>query len=246
MRLITFDGVTLPTAQATYGMPGQAEQALLRATGSRAGAYDLYGTRSPDLDAEVSYEFLFTGGARTALDALRAKLGVSALLVGSTAAGGSTRQCTAKLVSIDERSDGEHEMPAGLRRVKCSFMREPFWYDATLTTATLTTATTSSLTNSGNADVIKSLVFTFTNSLAGGVIITNTTNGQSFTYGAATAATLLIDCGAQLVRVNNVNQYSNSSRPNTQIEFLSLVPGVNALTFSAAVSGTVEFRSAWR
>jgi hypothetical protein len=246
MRLSTFDGVTLPTAMASYGIAGKAEQATLRATGSRAGAYDLYGTLSPDSDVEVSYEFLFTGGARTALDALRAKLGKAGTLVASTHAGGSSRQCTAKLLKIDERSEGEHEMPAGLRRVSCTFVREPFWYDTSLTTATLTSALSVNLTNAGNADVIKSLVFTFNNSLAGGVVITNTTNGQSFTYGAATAAALVIDCGAQTVRVASVNQYGNSSRPATQIEFLSLVPGVNALTFSAAVSGSVEFRSAWR
>ena len=155
------------------------------------------------------------------------------------------RRCNAYLVSVnpiyDNASSATNAQPLSLE-----FESDEFWHDDALTVSDLTSATTLYTVNVGNAVTTK-LKITITSAIASTLTIANTTNSEALVYGAAKAsgAVLVIDGDAGTVMVDGANVYGNTSRADTQIALLSLVAGVNKLTFSAAVTGRVEYRGCW-
>lgn len=244
MILTQFDDAALPGQQSKFEFPRVAVHETLVPTGSRGGAYDLYGVRSPIQELQYGYEFLFTGGERTRLEEVLAKVGYRSTLKAKMY-DGSYRQCQAKMLSAAESTSESEETALALRSVKCVFAAEPYWYDDMATQVDLAASTQALLLNDGNARAIRGLKFTINPTVTSGFTITNQTNGQYLTVNTTISSALMVDCGLQLVLVGSTNVYANTARPDTQIEFLSLEPGINQIVFSLAVTGQIEYRSCW-
>lgn len=244
MKLVQFGDIALPSTQSKFDMPRTAVHQTLSPTGSRGGSYDLYGVQSPINDQALGYEFVFRGGERSVLDDVLGKIGRRDTLIAALY-DGTRRQANAKLLSVSESTLTREETSLGLRKVKCDWTAEPYWYDDTATQVDLVATTQALVVNDGNARAIRGLKFTLNPTLASGVQISNDSNGQYLTVSTNVTSVLVIDCGAQSALMGATNVYANTTRPDTQIEFLSLEPGLNVLRFSVAVSGQVEYRSCW-
>jgi hypothetical protein len=256
-RLVSFDDVALPTSQAQYGMPTSVRVSELQLSGAH-GAFDLGGSRSNFDVMEISADYLhvpnvkdcdnlFGEGAYGEHDKLRAKLGRYGRLIAEFDKGdvSSRRFVNAKLVSVEPRSDVKLAY-SGLLQMRATWRAKPFWYEEAETVATFYSANSIRLVNTGNVDSL-AIKLTTQTYITSALTITNETNGMAFTYGAIKnyGQTLAIDCLVHTVTVDGVNAYGNTSRADTQIEFLALAPGMNKLTFSMAISGEIRYRSCW-
>jgi hypothetical protein len=251
MRLHEFAGVSLPDAQAVSDLSREVLTASLRPTGQPFGDYYLYGSSSPFGMQTYRHEFLYSAASQTTIDALMAKIGVRGTLK-QTCWDASTRQTEAILVRVTRATTVE-DKHAGIQRMNCEFLAEPFWYATTLTTVAFTSTTSVALSgsngNAGNARAIKGLVLTITSNLPSATTITLTPSSgtaSSIVYIEASTGTLVVDAGAHTVKLAGVNKYAKTSRADTQVPLLFLEPGNSTLTATNAITGSIAFRSCWR
>lgn len=150
--------------------------------------------------------------------------------------GATKRWCYAKCTNAKaaEQVNAVYALPASVE----FFAREGLWYGDTLrASGTITEATGSPyvLTNLGTLPAY--LQFTL---LAGGVgslatvVITNTTNSNTFTYTGAVASGnyLFINSAAWVVTNNGTGAYSGLTYGANQQNWMQLEPGANSLTVS--------------
>ena len=159
MKLVQFGDIALPSTQSKFDMPRSAVHQTLSPTGSRGGSYDLYGVQSPINDQALGYEFVFRGGERSVLDDVLGKIGRRDTLIAALY-DGTRRQANAKLLSVSESTLTREETSLGLRKVKCDWTAEPYWYDDTATQVDLVATTQALVVNDGNARAIRGLKFT--------------------------------------------------------------------------------------
>lgn len=246
MRLLSFNGIEFTGMESAYRMSVDADINEMRVAG-RNGAYDLLGDGFQIGNQSYAAEFLVVDDCNKPqnrlIDQLRGAIQTTGDLIGEFDT--SRRRAKARLVSVKSEPNF-NDIRAGINRVVCEFRAAPFWHDAALTVSDLTSATTLYAVNDGNAATTK-LKITITSAIASSLTITNTTNGEALVYGAAKSSgvSLVIDVDASTVTADGVNVYGNTSRADTQIALLSLSAGENKLTFSAAVTGSVEYRGCW-
>ena len=247
MQLLSFNDIDIPDRAVTYEIPAIATVARATVAGSRVGGFAL-GITHPTRRYRVEGIFVRSDTKPYAVDSVIDQLRGAMAAVGvlrQKMRDTTIRRCNAYLVSVnpvyDNVSSATNAQPLALE-----FESDEFWHDDALTVSDLSSATTLYAINSGNAATTK-LKITITSAIASSLTITNTTNSEALVYGVAKAngAVLVIDGDAGTVTVNGANVYGNTSRADTQIALLSLVAGVNKLTFSAAVTGRVEYRGCW-
>ena len=247
MQLLSFNDIDIPDRAVTYEIPAIATVARATVAGSRVGGFAL-GITHPTRRYRVEGIFVRSDTKPYAVDSVIDQLRGAMAAVGvlrQKMRDTTIRRCNAYLVSVnpvyDNVSSATNAQPLALE-----FESDEFWHDDALTVSDLSSATTLYAINSGNAATTK-LKITITSAIASSLTITNTTNSEALVYGVAKAngAVLVIDGDAGTVTVDGANVYGNTSRADTQIALLSLVAGVNKLTFSAAVTGRVEYRGCW-
>ena len=247
MQLLSFNDIDIPDRAVTYEIPAIATVARATVAGARVGGFAL-GITHPTRRYRVEGIFVRSDTKPYAVDSVIDQLRGAMAAVGvlrQKMRDTTIRRCSAYLVSVnpiyDNVSSATNAQPLALE-----FESDEFWHDDALTVSDLSSATTLYAINSGNAATTK-LKITITSAIASSLTITNTTNSEALVYGVAKAngAVLVIDGDAGTVTVNGANVYGNTSRADTQIALLSLVAGANKLTFSAAVTGRVEYRGCW-
>ena len=204
-KFIAADGTTTYTFPEN-GLDWTEDGPLRTAYGSAIGAdgaHDFLGSGIAPKDMiPVNVSLLdvqsTAGALETDLDAMRAKLHIGALgklyTLDST---GTRRWSRARLTAMPgtPRSVGQFvHQPASLR-----FLREPYWYDTSATTANAAVSSnyqSVTVTNPGNAYVKTGLVITITASAIGGfsnLILTNVTTGEQVRWnGYARSATSVL------------------------------------------------------
>lgn len=118
------------------------------------------------------------------------------------------------------------------------FADDPFWY-STSPTSTDQIADYNpevwSHTNSGDALVfpVISIIADQGGNVAGGITLTNSTTGLSFTFAATILSTksLVIDCANHTVQNNGVTDYANSGGSWHHLE-----PGANSFSYAGAAA----------
>ncbi len=247
MQLLSFNDINIPDRAVIYEIPATATVARATVAGSRVGGFAL-GITHPTRRYRVEGVFVRSDTKPLAVDSVIDQLRGAMAAVGvlrQKMRDTTIRRCNAYLVSVnpiyDNVSSATSAQPLALE-----FESDEFWYDDALAVEDLASATTLYTVNVGNAVTTK-LKITVTSAIASTLTITNTTNGEALVYGAAKSSgvSLVIDVDASTVTADGVNVYGNTSRANTQIALLSLAAGVNKLTFSAAVTGRVEYRGCW-
>ena len=247
MQLLSFNDIDIPDRAVVYEIPAIATVARATVAGARVGGFAL-GITHPTRRYRVEGVFVRSNTKPLAVDSLIDQLRGAMAAVGvlrQKMRDNTVRRCNAYLVSVnpvhDNVSSATNAQPLALE-----FESDEFWHDDALTVSDLTSATTLYTVNVGSAATTK-LKITITSAIASTLTITNTTNGEALVYGAAksSGAVLVIDADAGTVTVDGANVYGNTSRADTQIALLSLDAGVNKLTFSAAVTGRVEYRGCW-
>lgn len=247
MQLLSFNDIDIPDRAVIYEIPAIATVARATVAGSRVGGFAL-GITHPTRRYRIEGVFVRSDSKPYAVDSVIDQLRGAMAAVGvlrQKMRDTTIRRCNAYLVSVspiyDNVSSATNAQPLALE-----FESDEFWYDDTLTVSDLSSATTLYTVNVGNAATTK-LKITITSAIASTLTITNTTNGEALVYGAAKSSgvSLVIDVDASTVTADGVNVYGNTSRANTQIALLSLAAGTNKLTFSAAVTGRVEYRGCW-
>lgn len=247
MQLLSFNDINIPDRAVIYEIPAIATVARATVAGSRVGGFAL-GITHPTRRYRAEGIFVRSNSKPYAVDSVIDQLRGAMAAVGvlrQKMRDNTIRRCSAYLVSVnpiyDNVSSATDAQPLVLE-----FESDEFWHEDALTVSPLTSATTLYAVNSGNAVTTK-LKITVTSAIASTLTITNTTNGEALVYGAAKAsgAVLVIDGDAGTVTVDGANVYGNTSRADTQIALLSLAAGTNKLTFSAEVTGRVEYRGCW-
>ena len=247
MQLLSFNDIDIPNRAVIYEIPAIATVSRATVAGARVGGFAL-GITHPTRRYRVEGIFVRSDTKPYAVDSVIDQLRGAMAAVGvlrQKMRDNTIRRCNAYLVSVnpvyDNVSSATNAQPLALE-----FESDEFWHDDALTVSDLSSATTLYAINSGNAATTK-LKITITSAIASSLTITNTTNSEALVYGVAKAngAVLVIDGDAGTVTVDGANVYGNTSRADTQIALLSLVAGVNKLTFSAAVTGRVEYRGCW-
>lgn len=128
--------------------------------------------------------------------------------------------------------------------VQCEFSRYSHWYAANQTQIeeTITGTENIAVTNEGNEDVINAVIELRANA-AGGFQAFTIERLQSEEYfgssrvADAAGSVLRIDCGRRMVEyaadgLNFVNDYGNVTWGAGQVDFLTLLPGLNTLRYS--------------
>lgn len=247
MQLLSFNDIALPDRAVGYEIPATVAISRMDIAGARIGGY-VSGARHETRKYSIGGLYLRNSNddmsADRLIDQLRGSMGRIGVLR-QKMRDGSIRRCNAWLTKCQPTHNNQSSATRA-QPVTIEFESDEFWCDDALTVSPLTSATTLYAVNSGNAATTK-LKITITSAIASTLTITNTTNGEALVYGAAKAsgAVLVIDGDAGTVTVGGVNVYGNTSRADTQIALLSLVAGPNKLTFSAAVTGRVEYRGCW-
>lgn len=184
--------------------------------------------------------------------------------------GNRIQRATAKVTAITDTTTPS-DVYARTKRMSITFTAEPYWYTDALSTVSFGAATSFSADpgNDGNARAIKYAVlsitsgvtnpFTFSTSpMLGGYFYgdvdygeglfdgTSTGEETTVTYTAGTSGTLVFDAGNSTVQESGVDKYDEITLPDTQIPLFFLEPGGTVFEFNQAVTGTLEYRSAWR
>ena len=247
MQLLSFNDIDIPDRAVIYEIPAIATVARATVAGARVGGFAL-GITHPTRRYRVEGVFVRSNTKPLAVDSVIDQLRGAMAAVGvlrQKMRDNTVRRCNAYLVSVnpvhDNVSSATNAQPLALE-----FESDEFWHDDALAVSDLASATTLYAVNVGNA-VTTELKITITSAIASTLTIANTTNGEALVYGVAksSGAVLVIDADAGTVTVDGANVYGNTSRADTQIALLSLDAGVNKLTFSAAVTGRVEYRGCW-
>lgn len=182
------------------------------------------------------------------------------------------QRATAKVTAITDTTTPS-DVYARTKRMSVTFTAEPYWYNDILTTLSFSGVSVLDAHdpgNDGNARAVKYAVLTITSSVVNpfifatvpasggyfygevdygeGLFDGTTTGGteSTFTYTAGTSTTLTIDAGNSTVREGSTDKYEEITLPDTQMALFWLEPGGSTFTFNQAVTGTLEFRSAWR
>lgn len=244
MRLLSFAGIEFTGLNSSYSMGVVAESAEMRIAGGN-GAYDLLGDGARFPNQDYAAEFVHRSDdcdeiTSRLIDRLRGAMQRRGELVAEFDQ--SRRVASARLVNLGSEPTF-NDIRAGINRVKCVFRADPFWHDDALSVAEFANAATVLAVNSGNAATAR-LKFTITSAIASSLIITNTTNGETLTYGAAKAngIALAIDCETGSVTLNGANAYVAVTLPNTQIHLMTLAAGENFFSFNTPITGSVEYR----
>lgn len=252
--LTTFAGVDLPD-----GMPedplfsGTVDSGIVAAGG---GAFDTYGTRQVlPRRRQIRFRGRYDGSAsatalQTALDALRAKIGVRGLLVRKDQSATST-QLYARLLAVDgvwEMRDGDSA------RIDLVFETgEATWRAASASNATANfdaaspSVATVSVVNNGTAPVYDPVISI---EASGGTITTLNLAiaaiGVDLDWtGSLTAGnTLTIDCGAKTVKIGSSNSFSGFElgASHTARDWMPLTVATLSLVVTAdnGANGTVD------
>lgn len=239
--LVTFDSVALPLGMSEDPLnTGDVTPGLIAATG---GVFDRYGARTALPQARVvSFRGRYDGSSsasalRTALDALRAKIGKRALLVRKRDDDAVLQSVYARLLSADGKwllTDGQTAV-LDLRWETA----EPSWRHATGSTASGSVGGNTSIVNDGTAPVFDAVV---TLTASGGALVnpTLTIAGYGiylkYTGSIADTKALVVDCGAMTVKNDGANAYSGFSieAGHTNRGWMPLA----AATITLAVAGT--------
>lgn len=245
--LVTFDSVALPLGMSEDPLStGDVTPGLIGAAG---GVYDRYGARTVlPRSREIAFRGRYDGSSsasalRTALDALRAKIGVRALLVRKRDDDAVLQSLYARLLTVDGRwllEDGASAM-LDLRFETA----EPSWRHATGSTATGSVGGSTSIVNDGTAPIVDAVV---TLTASGGALVnpTLTIAGWGiylkYTGSIADTKTLVIDCGAMTVKNDGANAYSGFSLESghTARGWMPLPVATSALAVAGTGSGSVS------
>jgi hypothetical protein len=244
-KLVTFDGVALPTRNAAQPLDtGDATPGLVAASG---GAYDRHGTRQvqPQLRRIVltaGYTATTDAALRALLDALRAEVGVRGQLVRQRD-DAAQQWLYARLLSVSgewRNEDGRYY------EVTCTWeTAEPTWRSATATVSARALSSGSqnlSIVVAGSAPVHDAVVQLGAPS---GTITLGTVTvaamGARWTYaGTITGGTVDIDTGAKTVKLGTVDKYSSFALAGTHSAYgwLPMTPGTQTMTLLVNGDGT--------
>ena len=245
-KLVTFDGVTLPTRNAQQPLDsGDVTPGIVLASG---GAFDRYGTRqvlpqARTIALTASYAATTAAGVRALVDALRAKEGVRGQLIRQRD-DGTQQWLYARLLSVNSalvNEDGQYAVT-----LSCTWeTTEPTWRSTSATTTVIALSSGSqnmSVVVAGNAPVDDAIVQIGASS---GTItlgtVTVTARGTQLTYaGTITAGTVSIDAGAKTVKQGTVDKYANFAlgASHTAYGWFPLVPGTATAAFAVNGSGS--------
>ncbi len=244
--LVTFDSVDLPLGMSEDPLStGNVTPGLIGAAG---GTFDRYGTRTVLPRArEIAFRGRYDGSAsasalRTAIDALRAKIGVRALLVRKRDDDSVLQSVYARLLTVDGRwllEDGASAM------LDMRFeTAEPSWRHATGSTASGSVGGNTSIVNDGTAPVYDAII---TLTASGGALVNPTmiisAIGVSLKYTGSIADTkaLVVDCGAMTVKNDGANAYSGFSLESghTARGWMPLTVATHTLAVAGTGSGSV-------
>lgn len=244
-KLTTFDGVTLPTRNASQPLDtGETTPGIVAASG---GAFDRYGTRQvqPQLRRIVlvaGYTASSASALRTLLDALRAKVGARGQLIRERD-DATTQWLYARLLSVSgewRNEDGRYyELTLTWETA------EPTWRStsATVSSRSLTSGSQNlSIVVAGSAPVLDAVVQigASTGTITVGTV-TVSAIGARWTYsGTITAGTVNFDAGAKTVKQGTVDKYSGFALSGTHSAYgwLPMTPGTMTMAIGVNGSGT--------
>ncbi len=264
-----FNGVRLPLGNFVTNLNLAFAENRTRTTGGE-GEYDLDGDTAFLTQQSYSCEFTLPICDYDAkYNALKGAMRRRGLLKRSNYT--TVQRATAKVTSITDTTT-PNDLWQRTKRMSVTFTAEPYWYDDLLTTVTFASASRVNLTsqyNRGNARAVKYVVLTITSNINTFLTIGITPYGDASFYGEGdygdiyysgddlgneaaaltytgnTSSTFVINAGNSTVRVGGVDEYDNVTLPATQMALLWLEPGQSEINFNQAVTGTLEFRSAW-
>ena len=247
MQLLSFNGIDIPDRAVAYEIPAITTVSRATVAGARVGGFAL-GITHPTRRYRVEGVFVRSSTKPLAVDSVIDQLRGAMATVGvlrQKMRDTTIRRCNAYLVSVAPIYDNVSSA-TNAQSLALEFESDEFWCDDALSVSDLASATTLYAVNAGNAATAK-LKITITSAIASTLTVTNTANSEALVYGAAKSSgvSLVIDADAGTVTADGINVYGNTSRADTQIALLSLAAGVNKLTFSAAVTGRVEYRGCW-
>lgn len=220
MEIITFGAVTLPEGQDGYECNFATAKGSILSLASSSGGYDTFGTsRGVTPVGLVGKTFLVFGDTptayQTAIDAFQSMQALgAATLAASWDDATTTRQCTARVFTLDRVASGRLY---GEYRVVWE-VAYPRWESATLTTTNITasgTSTDTTIANAGNAYALPVITLT----CAGGQTALDPTfrimDGSTILDEAAYDGTitnasgaLVLNCQTKAVTLNGVAVYS--------------------------------------
>jgi hypothetical protein len=244
-KLLSFDGVTLPTRNAEMPLDtGDVTPGIVAAGG---GAYDRYGTRQvlPQL-RRISYTAGYAAAddaaARALLDALRAKEGVRGQLI-RVREDAVQQWIYARLLSVNGawRNEGRRYFA-----VTCIWeTAEATWRSATATTVGRSLSSgsqTLSVVVGGAAPVTDAIVQIGATSgtITAGTISVAALGVQLIFAGTINAGTVAIDAGAMTVKRGTVDWYAYfaTGSSHTAYGWLPLTPGTHTVTIAVNGAGT--------
>ncbi len=246
--LATFDGVTLPLSMPEDPLDtGQVTPGLTPAAG---GAFDRYGTRQvlPQM-REITFRGRYDGSAtaaalRTAIDALRAKIGVRGLLVRKREDDAVLQNLYARLLSVDGRWQMEDGQSA-LLDLRFETTEATWRHASAATPATGSVGGNTSIVNDGTAPIFDAVI---TLTASGGALVNPTLTDAGwgiylkYTGSIADTKALVIDCGAMTVKNDGANAYSGFSLESghTARGWMPLTVATHTLAVAGTGSGSVS------
>ncbi len=159
---------------------------------------------------------------------------------------GSQRWAYAKCIAVAAPESYENKLAIP---VSVEFaLREGLWYAATQSGTSIDQTDLSyDLVNNGSTYAAFELTLTSATGTLTAVTITNTTNGDTFTYtgSAAVGKTIIVKTGAYSITNDGTGAYTGLTYGANQVNWLRLNPGSNAVTISVtgstAWSGSMEW-----
>lgn len=258
MRLISFSGITLPDSNAQDDISIEWRSNLVP---MRNGSIDLDGTKSFLQSNTVGREAFFVEAIDENVFQLLARLGAGLGVLRAKTRNEKTLMTLAKPSSYSRMADAnnyycyqpytvrfEQAYPYWLDEQDGHFLDDGRYLDSGFvldwqsTVATIlgsgATSTSFTILNESNVPIemmLISLTCDTSSDITGPIRLENLTNGLSFDYaGSLTSSEALrIDVLARRIEKDFVNVYSNFSIPsNTQIQWMRLEPGSNAMKLS--------------
>lgn len=241
--LLDFNGIRLPNRVATYDIPATVTLSRLPVAGGMGGYVMGAKRETRKYRAEGMYlsAAAYPHEAQQTIDQLRGQMGAKGVLR-QQMKDGTIRRCNAWLMAVSPTHNNlAYITPT--QSVTLDFESDEAWHEDSLTAEVLTAANSLYAINAGNVATAR-LKFTITSAITSSLIITNTTNGETLTYGAAKAngIALAIDCETGSVTLNGANAYVAVTLPNTQIHLMTLAAGENFFSFNTPITGSVEYR----
>lgn len=256
MNIVKFGSYTLPLNKAEYDFSYETLPGATPILGG-AGYFDTWGDEGISRIRPIVTRFTVYDDDLDGVDGLLTAARAGLLGVGrqvlSVALGNSTstvdRQAYARCLKFEQPV--KYNPPKLVDCVAEFEILQSNW-DAVAASSQAKSGSPFAVSNAGNAYVERTLVITINGALSSSITITNSTNGYSFTYDAASdniagGNYIEIDCGALTVRDQaGTDKYEFFGIGSNQIGFMRLDAGSN--TFTSSVPATnidFDFRAAY-